>query len=182
MFFHILSEIIIFALPLQHNKQPANNVFTYSDTLSAYILMTRLFRHRKENLIYLVFWLVLFIAPVISSYVRASGNADFSVSWQEILHIWRIYAVFLVEPAFNGIELQELSLGGRVEVMNSCRVDVQWWQGVGRCDDGVVHDNAPNITKTLRHGNHHAQKQQQYVDSSIQIFVGLHSKCKDTTK
>lgn len=58
--------------------------------------MTRLFRHRKENLIYLVFWLVLFIAPVISSYVRASGNADFSVSWQEILHIWRIYAVFLV--------------------------------------------------------------------------------------
>ena len=90
--------------------------------------------------------------------------------------------MFFVEPAFDRIELLELGLCSRIELMNCCGIDGQWWQGIGGGDDGVVNNHATNITKALRHGNHHAKKQQQYVDFSIQIVVGLHSKCKGTTK
>lgn len=58
--------------------------------------MRRLLRNQKENLIYLALWVVIFAAPVISSYVRASSDSGMTVSWQEILYVWRTYAVFLL--------------------------------------------------------------------------------------
>ena len=53
-------------------------------------------RNIKENIIYLIIWLVLFIAPVISMYARTSRYTDLSFNWTEIMHVWHIYLVFLI--------------------------------------------------------------------------------------
>ena len=48
---------------------------------------------RQETLIYLVLWGMLFMAPVMSLYIRTvSGEADFE--WKEVFMVWRSFGVF----------------------------------------------------------------------------------------
>ena len=51
---------------------------------------------RQENLIYLAVWGLLFAAPLLSLYVRTSGDADTVFRWTEVFVVWRHLAVFLV--------------------------------------------------------------------------------------
>ena len=57
--------------------------------------MTLRLRNQKEHLIYLALWLVLFAAPVLSSFIRANTGEGIPVHWNEIFHVWKIYAAFL---------------------------------------------------------------------------------------
>lgn len=49
----------------------------------------------KENLIYLGLWIILFIAPLLSLYIRTATDATTSFNWNEIMQIWKMFAVFL---------------------------------------------------------------------------------------
>ena len=53
-------------------------------------------RNQKENIFYLILWLVLFAAPVLTSYIRATTGEEIPVHWPEIFHVWKIFAVFLI--------------------------------------------------------------------------------------
>lgn len=53
-------------------------------------------RNQKENIFYLILWLVLFAAPVLTSYIRATTGEEIPVHWPEIVHVWKIFAVFLI--------------------------------------------------------------------------------------
>ena len=51
---------------------------------------------RKEMLLYLVLWLLLFLTPVLSIYMRLSQMpTGTSFPWDELLMIWRHYTIFL---------------------------------------------------------------------------------------
>ena len=49
---------------------------------------------RQETLVYLVLWGLIFIAPVMSMYIRAHNGQSFE--WSEVFVVWRQYAVFFV--------------------------------------------------------------------------------------
>ena len=51
---------------------------------------------RQENLIYLVVWSLLFLAPILSLYVRTFNYADSTFEWTEVFVVWRTLAVFLL--------------------------------------------------------------------------------------
>ena len=51
--------------------------------------------HRQETIIYLALWALLFMAPVMSLYIR-TANTDISFDWNEILTVWKQYALFFV--------------------------------------------------------------------------------------
>ena len=53
-------------------------------------------RNQKENIFYLILWLVLFAAPVLTSYIRSTTGEEIPVHWPEIFHVWKIFAVFLI--------------------------------------------------------------------------------------
>ena len=48
--------------------------------------------HRQETLVYLVLWGLLFIAPVLSLYIRTTQGESFD--WHEVLIVWRQYGIF----------------------------------------------------------------------------------------
>ena len=53
-------------------------------------------REIKENLVYLALWLILFIAPVLTAYVRSQQGDQDHFPWHEVFSVWRLYVVYLV--------------------------------------------------------------------------------------
>jgi len=51
---------------------------------------------RSETLIYLALWAMLFMAPVMSLYIRTANDSHLSFDWNEVLMVWRQYAIFFV--------------------------------------------------------------------------------------
>ena len=51
---------------------------------------------QQENLIYLVVWGLLFLAPLLSLYVRTVSTPDLVFDWTEVFIVWQILALFLV--------------------------------------------------------------------------------------
>lgn len=55
---------------------------------------------RQETLVYIVLWGLLFLAPVLSLYIRTTNNTDLTFDWSEVFMVWRrfgiFFAVFLV--------------------------------------------------------------------------------------
>ena len=49
---------------------------------------------RQETITYLVLWGLLFIAPVLSLYIRTASDASQEFNWDEVLMVWRQCAVF----------------------------------------------------------------------------------------
>ena len=52
--------------------------------------------NRLELIVYALLWAVLFMAPVLGSYVNASNQGDNSVEWDGILLLWKQFAVFFL--------------------------------------------------------------------------------------
>ena len=50
----------------------------------------------QETLIYLVLWGLLFIAPVLSLYIRTVNDGSQTFDWSEIFMVWREFAIFFV--------------------------------------------------------------------------------------
>ena len=51
---------------------------------------------QQENLIYLVVWGLLFLAPLLSLYVRTVSTPNLVFDWTEVFIVWQILALFLV--------------------------------------------------------------------------------------
>ena len=51
---------------------------------------------RQENLIYLVMWVLLFAAPLLSLYIRTANDPELMFEWTEVFIVWRKFLVFLL--------------------------------------------------------------------------------------
>lgn len=58
--------------------------------------MTTHMNYRKEHIIYTSIWLLLYISPLGSLYMRMSSNPNIAFSWHEILNAWAFNTVWLV--------------------------------------------------------------------------------------
>ena len=65
---------------------------------------------KKENLVYLLLWIVLFVMPVFSMVIhnRQEGMAIFD--WAEIFAVWKVNVVFLAIFLFHNFILQSFYL------------------------------------------------------------------------
>ena len=52
-------------------------------------------QQKYENLTYLALWSLLFIAPVLSLYIRSTTDTQLTFSWLEVLMVWRKLLFFL---------------------------------------------------------------------------------------
>ncbi|MBM6993577.1 MAG: histidine kinase [Prevotella sp.] len=53
-------------------------------------------RCSKENLIYLGLWILLFLAPVVSLYLRSTSDTHLQFQWNEVFHVWVVFAIYLL--------------------------------------------------------------------------------------
>lgn len=58
--------------------------------------MKRKFWLSPENAIYVVIWLLFFLLPIITTYLRTFTVAQATFHWHEVWHIWRWFSIFLV--------------------------------------------------------------------------------------
>lgn len=52
-------------------------------------------RETKENLIYTGLWVILFLAPIVSLYIRTLNNEKITFDWVEVFSVWKVYTVYL---------------------------------------------------------------------------------------
>lgn len=58
--------------------------------------MTTHMNYRKEHIIYTSIWLMLYLSPLASLYMRMSSNPNITFSWHEIINAWEFNTVWLV--------------------------------------------------------------------------------------
>ena len=51
---------------------------------------------RQENVIYLAVWGILFLAPLLSYYVRTVNDSTISFDWMEIMMVWQRFGLYLL--------------------------------------------------------------------------------------
>lgn len=51
---------------------------------------------RQENIIYLAVWGVLFLAPLLSYYVRTVNDTSLTFEWMEMMIVWKQFGIFLL--------------------------------------------------------------------------------------
>ena len=50
----------------------------------------------KENLVYLVIWILLLLTPILSMMLRMANDTHLPFSWEEVIRSWRIFIPFLI--------------------------------------------------------------------------------------
>ena len=50
----------------------------------------------KENLVYLVIWVLLALTPILSMMLRMADDSSLSFSWHEVTRSWRVFAPYLI--------------------------------------------------------------------------------------
>ncbi len=63
---------------------------------------------KQENMMYLVVWGLLFLAPLLSLYVRTINHEGVTFDWTEVLLVWRTFAIFLILFLFHNSFLAPL--------------------------------------------------------------------------
>ena len=58
-------------------------------------------QQKYENLTYLALWSLLFIAPVLSLYIRTTTDSQLEFNWDEVLMVWRKLLFFLAVLLFG---------------------------------------------------------------------------------
>ena len=61
--------------------------------------------YRKEHIIYTLLWIVLYLSPVMSMYMRMSTNPHIDFSWNDIFNAWKFNTVWLVLFAIHNFLL-----------------------------------------------------------------------------
>ena len=51
---------------------------------------------KYENAVYVALWGLLFAVPLLSLYVRSTGDSEFVVNWEEVWMVWRHFTVYLL--------------------------------------------------------------------------------------
>ena len=72
------------------------------------LLKTTKMNYRKEHIIYTLMWIALYLSPLMSIYMRMSGNPHIDFSWYEILNAWKFITVWLVLFAIHNFLLAPL--------------------------------------------------------------------------
>ena len=50
----------------------------------------------KENLVYLVIWVLLALTPILSMMLRMADDTSLSFSWHEVTRSWRVFVPYLI--------------------------------------------------------------------------------------
>ena len=74
-------------------------------------------QRKHENLTYLVLWGMLFIAPVLSLYLRSVDNPAIDFEWKEVFMIWRQFVIFLLIFLIHNFFLAPVLVGGPVSAV-----------------------------------------------------------------
>ncbi|MBR6266734.1 MAG: histidine kinase [Selenomonadaceae bacterium] len=74
-------------------------------------------REWKENLVYLVLWLILFIAPVITVYVRSLSMDHPTIEWQELKGVWSLYVVYIIAFVIHNFILAPMLIYRRRKIL-----------------------------------------------------------------
>ena len=53
-------------------------------------------QRKMENILYLALWAILFVAPVLTLYVRTSSDKSLMFSWTEVMSVWKLFFVYLL--------------------------------------------------------------------------------------
>lgn len=69
------------------------------------LLKTTKMNYRKEHIIYTLMWIALYLSPLMSIYMRMSGNPHIDFSWYEILNAWKFNTVWIVLFAIHNFLL-----------------------------------------------------------------------------
>lgn len=72
------------------------------------LLKTTKMNYRKEHIIYTLMWIALYLSPLMSIYMRMSGNPHIDFSWYEILNAWKFNTVWIVLFAIHNFLLAPL--------------------------------------------------------------------------
>ena len=51
---------------------------------------------RQENMIYLAVWGILFLAPLLSYYVRTASDSTLSFDWMNVMMVWQHFGIYLL--------------------------------------------------------------------------------------
>ncbi len=81
-------------------------------------------QRKHENLTYLVLWGMLFIAPVLSLYIRTVNDSYYTFNWNELLMIWRQFGIFLAVFLLHNFFLAPLLVYKRKRAMYFCSIAV----------------------------------------------------------
>ena len=72
------------------------------------LLKTTKMNYRKEHIIYTMMWIALYLSPLMSIYMRMSGNPHIDFSWDEIINAWKFNTVWIVMFAIHNFLLAPL--------------------------------------------------------------------------
>lgn len=72
------------------------------------LLKTTKMNYRKEHIIYTLMWIALYLSPLMSIYMRMSGNPHIDFSWYEIINAWKFNTVWIVLFAIHNFLLAPL--------------------------------------------------------------------------
>ena len=72
---------------------------------------------RQENLIYLAVWGLLFVAPLLSLYVRTVSDANVVFDWSEVFLVWRMFVIYLLLFLVHNFLLAPLLIRAHRRVM-----------------------------------------------------------------
>lgn len=75
--------------------------------------------YRKEHIIYILMWIVLYLSPVMGLYMRMSGDPHISFSWTEIFNAWKFNTVWLVLFAVHNFLLAPILIIKRKTLLYS---------------------------------------------------------------
>jgi hypothetical protein len=72
---------------------------------------------RQENLIYLAVWGLLFVAPLLSLYVRTANDPNIAFNWTEVFTVWRHFVLYLLLFLVHNFLLAPLLVYGHKRVV-----------------------------------------------------------------
>ena len=58
--------------------------------------MSRFLRDKKENILYLIFWTLFFLAPLGGAGVHSYLDSNYHTDWHLIFGIWKIVGLLLL--------------------------------------------------------------------------------------
>ena len=81
-------------------------------------------QRKYENLTYLALWGMLFAVPVLSLYIRKVNDPYYIFNWDELLMIWRQFAIYLVIFLLHNFLLAPLLVYRHKRAIYLCSVAV----------------------------------------------------------
>ena len=110
---------------------------------------------RQENLIYLAVWGLLFVAPMLSLYIRTLNDANLLFDWTEVFVVWRKFAVFLLLFLVHNFLLAPLLVHGHKRIayfalVTAVLATFTVYQCTNRPKEGAHRDHRPPMEQMGR--------------------------------